>query len=357
MKKLENIQVLRGVAAILVLLSHLVRIEQHHGGNTQSLPQFFLSGVIGIDIFFAISGFIMVNITRNKFQLHTARFLYHRIIRIYPLYWFYTTLIVLVVCVNPHLVNQGAPYELFSSYFLLPQKNEPLLAVGWTLTHEMYFYIVFSLFLLFPERFLIRGLLIWAFMITLVPFIISVNVMHYPVLKLIFSPRTYEFIGGAFIAIICHHTRHKKMNYPNLLFAAAVISLILVMINHQFFANLISKSLWWVVLTVGIPSFFMLYFATKAEENGFIFSRFFVVLGDSSYSLYLSHVLILSALGRIVFPLIPDNFIAHILINIFFIAASILFGLLSYHFIEKALQKNLKNLSWTKINIVQPDFK
>ena len=50
------------------------------------LPEILRYGVFGVDIFFVVSGFIMVTITKGKFRSlgYTAKFIAQRVVRIYP---------------------------------------------------------------------------------------------------------------------------------------------------------------------------------------------------------------------------------------------------------------------------------
>src|SRR5437868_1187412 len=95
-KKLHNIQALRGAAVLLVLARHILVMEVNYGGGRTLLPEVTKAGDSGVDIFFAISGFIMVFITRGQFQKPGAipAFFYKRAARIYPLYWLFSLLVI-----------------------------------------------------------------------------------------------------------------------------------------------------------------------------------------------------------------------------------------------------------------------
>ena len=103
--KIYNIQSLRGIAAFLVLLSHLYTMEKNIWGD-QILSSAFRMGMSGVDLFFVISGFIMVYVTRNwnGGELYRIReFLFARITRIYPLYWFVSLITLALYFLNRKL--------------------------------------------------------------------------------------------------------------------------------------------------------------------------------------------------------------------------------------------------------------
>ena len=92
MRKLSNIQVLRGLAALAVVVFH-AREEIEDVGIETTLPS-FLPGAFGVDIFFVISGFVMVYACAQHFgdARSILPFLRKRVIRIVPLYWMITVL-------------------------------------------------------------------------------------------------------------------------------------------------------------------------------------------------------------------------------------------------------------------------
>jgi hypothetical protein len=124
---LSSIQVLRGIAAVMVVLFHVCG---------------FQIGAAGVDIFFVISGFIMFHTNRNVFGLTGAAilFLKRRILRIAPLYW---------LC-SAFAFWPGVELKsLVASVLFVPVRSEDgsihtVLAPGWSLNFEMFFYIVFG---------------------------------------------------------------------------------------------------------------------------------------------------------------------------------------------------------------------
>lgn len=89
--------------------------------NVDAWPlDFFQSGV---DLFFIINGFVMVIVSRGRFQkfAESKRFLFNRVSRIYPTYWLYYFLTLAVVLVQPGMVNSThGSSSLLMSFLLLP---------------------------------------------------------------------------------------------------------------------------------------------------------------------------------------------------------------------------------------------
>jgi peptidoglycan/LPS O-acetylase OafA/YrhL len=163
-----NIQLLRGLAALGVVLYHTAFLFPN-GTHTE---------FYGVAIFFTISGFIMVHVSRGD----TSHFIRKRLLRIVPLYWFAT--IVWIVWVNfgfsnppyvypqwakwavtdpwqikiwfvqhaPNVFNRDMGWSLLRSLAFWPSTPQPILSVGWTLNIEMFFYVLFGLTLRFSQR-------------------------------------------------------------------------------------------------------------------------------------------------------------------------------------------------------------
>jgi peptidoglycan/LPS O-acetylase OafA/YrhL len=102
-----------------------------------------LYGPFGVDIFFVISGFVMVYSSERLFGQPGApiTFFARRLARIVPLFWAATTILVWVV------VPYASTKAVLGSLFFGPHipSEAPLLLVGWTLIFEMFFYVVFAI--------------------------------------------------------------------------------------------------------------------------------------------------------------------------------------------------------------------
>ncbi|EKK7732625.1 acyltransferase, partial [Cronobacter sakazakii] len=138
--ELHTLQIVRGVAAMMVVTNHL--------WGTVFGGIFKYNGGLGVDIFFVLSGFLMV--FTQKETRGPIEFLSGRIFRIYPMYILVSLpLIIMMVEVNN-------PFKILSNLFLIPTfgqlqhrlANDP----AWTLVYEMIFYVMFSASLLISRN-------------------------------------------------------------------------------------------------------------------------------------------------------------------------------------------------------------
>lgn len=106
--RLKSIQVLRGLAALIVVLFHANETILHYQWKPSYLYAMTKWGALGVDLLFVISGFVMIATTRNRgagFDVGKA-FIRDRLIRIVPLYWMLTTGMVMLLLILPSAFNQ-----------------------------------------------------------------------------------------------------------------------------------------------------------------------------------------------------------------------------------------------------------
>lgn len=128
-------------------------------GMSARVPWVF--GTSGVDLFFVISGFIVV-VTTAGVDTKPFDFWRRRIVRVVPLYWLLTLLMVTVALIAPGLFKtlKVAPETVLQSLLFIPHFSQsfsgvvwPLLVPGWTLNFEMFFYALFGLALILPPRY------------------------------------------------------------------------------------------------------------------------------------------------------------------------------------------------------------
>jgi exopolysaccharide production protein ExoZ len=335
--KLEGLQALRGVAVLLVLLLHLATIEQKYGGR-RLLPDLASVGAAGVDLFFVISGFVMASIMRGGFRGFpaAARFLGRRAARIYPLYWFYTAIVLLVFLARPAWVNasQGGKFDLPASVLLLPMDGLPVLMVGWTLVHEMYFYGVMALCLwLLPEKRFAAALLVWAVAAAAGWRFLGPD--SGPWIAVWTSPLTLEFIAGALLGLFF---RRPRQGFGGAEWGMAASGAALLA-GYAAFARQTGRFMLEPAeraILFGAPMACLVFFLMVREQRSRIRPpRWLVAIGDASYSIYLSHVLVLAALGRLWSAFRSEAWWANAVALGLLAAGTVAAGLASYAWLER----------------------
>ena len=353
--QLKSIQVLRALAAIAVMFAHLHGIEARQASDGPLLSSAWISGVSGVDLFFVISGFVMVWVTRDTpaGRTEAARFLFARVTRIYPLWWLFAGAMSLYFHMtygspwdteSLAALGVSGPEHLWKSFLLIPHDAFPVLVLGWTLMHEMYFYLVFTLILFLPKRYRPYAFLAWAGIIAIAASAKMTGFYASDLLSLALFPMTLEFLFGVAAGYALKHglTRFK---WPalglGLIWLIAAINLI------DFESTTASLPLA-RTLAFG-PAFALLTYAIVSLEQttrlGMHLSPLLVRIGDWSYSLYLGHLLVISAVARIFFgffdqPGLWDNAVFLGLGMVIAIAASAL----TYEMFEKPLLNRARKL-------------
>lgn len=308
--KLQSVQSLRALAALMVLLFHLIAIETDmiaHGGHTEApmIGGLFENGYAGVDLFFVLSGFIIVFVTGRSppGRYPIGSFLFARAARIYAPWWLFAGTMALYLYVAygvpwdaEQLSSLGTSpfYHLFASVFLLPQNGFPVLNVGWTLVHEMHFYAIFALLLAVPYRLRVVGLVAWAGAVLAGGLAGLAQPYASSMVSLFFSPHTLEFLMGAFAALL---VVNGVRPFPGLMAIAGLFALLLAMVFHELQPEWTLS--WGRVIWFGIPSAVLTYGLVSLDVEG----RFrslpgLSAIGDWSYAIYLSHILVLAAIKR-----------------------------------------------------------
>lgn len=297
-KTFNNIQILRAAAASMVVVHHFYKA---YTGNSTGFSLWHTTGLgelgqAGVDIFFAISGFIMFynqlanaqEPTASSISLHRGwNFLKKRIVRIYPLYWFWTT--VLIIFWQSKLIFAAKPFStvyIFMSYLLVPWPNyngsiHPFLDQGWTLALEMYFYIVFSITLFWGKG--IKNVWTMMFIFALNVVVVQAFIQQPILLQTICNPLIVEFLFGGFIAIVVlkWKTTFTVSHFRWLLFVSSTILLAASQIPFQEATRF---------LVYGIPASGIVFSAAMIDRlSKETTTSYWTHLGNASYTIYLTH--------------------------------------------------------------------
>ena len=287
---IDNIQALRAAAALLVVFVHLDVFARVLG-----LPTV---GHGGVDLFFVISGFIMVHTTWAR-PIGPGVFMLNRLARIAPIYWLITLAVFSVALVAPRLLQATVAdtEQLVQSLFFIPFRKsnglvQPVLFVGWTLNFEMFFYALFALGLLFRDR--RRGALA---VVLLLIVLVALGKWFRPenVLAAFYTrPIILEFGAGMALAALgpaakCHTALGRRA--VGALCAAALVALALVPLAFPTASRL---------LTHGVPATVVVACAIVLHHSGVRWSnRWVLALGNASYALYLTHPFVTQAAQKL----------------------------------------------------------
>ncbi|GAC1042408.1 acyltransferase family protein [Rhizobium sp. No.120] len=290
----------------------------------------FKIGAAGVDIFFVISGFIMWVTTVGK-PIGPQEFMWRRIIRIVPLYWIATLTTFTVAVLKPQFffdTNSSIGNLLGSLLFVPIVKDEalhPVVEQGWTLSYEMFFYLIFSVSLLLPE---FRRL--WFLIAALSAIVVAHFLLPTGYAAIFTQPIILEFAAG----IVIGHLWKQGYRLP---FPAAVGLLIagfVLLVASDPLPHL-ERAIRW-----GLPAVLLLSGAVFAErERGVPQLAFLHFLGDASYSIYLWHVLT----GIMVTALLLRIGIPHGMQPALIALGSLAFAIVCYWCIERPIQRKMRS--------------
>ena len=277
----NNIQALRGMAAFMVVLFHMLgQFKAMNLSNSyyESIAQF---GYIGVDIFFVISGFVMAKTTHNLANnpKNALNFMQKRLLRIFLGYW--PILIFAIIIYALLIPDILAKKDILASVFLITTNMQKLvIGPSWSLTYELYFYFILCLLLMsnFINKIVFLSLL--AIIIVLkILFLPQSN--HY--LDFFLSHFLLEFLAGFFVFYLKKQLLSQYMLPIILLFAITALTI---------GVNLPIADDWTRVVTFGFFGVCLIALAIHLEDNKiFIANGIVKKIGDASYSLYIVHII------------------------------------------------------------------
>lgn len=288
---LVGLQFLRFIAAASVLFAH--SLHQFDGLKPV--------GVFGVDIFFVISGFIIFFITEKD----SSMFLLKRLIRIVPLYWAFTLLLVLVTLVIPELLKSArfdlahiAASLLFIPFWTEATLFSPILKLGWTLNLEMLFYLIFFASMRISHRY--RGLIASAVLALIFIALNTLPISHRSAFEFYSTSMWFEFIFGMTLAMTL-----SKLNTVNLSAQLLSISMVFSFGLLIFSDFVVQGEPVYGVFYWGIPSVVIVAAVLLLEPSirgvNEKFKKLFVWLGEMSYPMYLIHIYVIVLLHRVLF--------------------------------------------------------
>jgi exopolysaccharide production protein ExoZ len=294
-RRLDILQIYRGIGATLVVLYHLT----WYGGQDppflqalmswipvtiwdKPLPGFFIFGHSGVDLFFTLSGFVMTwGYARDAGNIRRVwPFLKSRFTRIYPTYWALLLLTVAFFLFRPHLndsaLERGA---LLRGFFLCGHGPWQVPPAG-TLPYELVLYIFFTLLLLAGWTVFSLAAALWCGVI-IGQWYGLLNVGNHPIWL---STWVLEFFLGCLAAVFVLRVRPRTS--AAWLWLAAALCLMAGIVDSLG----VSIDSYHNIRNFAIPYFLLVVAGASYELGGpRQYPRLLMLIGDASYSIYLSH--------------------------------------------------------------------
>lgn len=318
----------RSIAISLVVFSHSLWISNHYPSIISWLMQ--LSGTIGVEIFFVISGFLIGKIVyklihKEEFSLQDIfTFLKRRWFRTLPNYYLalFINLIIWVV------IYQELPEKLFLYFFYLQNittTSPAFFRVAWSLAVEQFCYIVgpLSLFFLikfFPKQNKGRLFVVMSILVILVFGFIRFyfnqthNIQNLTDWNEKLRKVTIYRLDAIYYGFIAFYVISKfEITEKLKLFLFILGAVILFILHIYIFAigiNIGEFPFFFNVLFLPFNSIaicFLLPFLTTIRFQSVIFTKWITLISVISYSIYLLHYTIILHLLKVLFP--SDNLI------------------------------------------------
>jgi len=342
MKRIRNLDICRAIAVLLVIFSHLGQSWNRNGLIDQDDILFRLTsiGAHGVELFFVISGYL-ISLIYSKENFQVSVFLWRRIARIAPLWFFYLLVWVLI----HRVLNSGQHLESITTWILLvlmassltPDASNSFLQGNFSISNEWLFYLTFPIL----RKFRTQSLFIVGAVCTIFAITLKVNVGFYADISNQLTERE-KWIGifsvwNAFPFFISgillqRYLSHRSQFKPSTLklFGASIITYcaMVLYLSIDSYRDVYAP----LILLVFI---FVLNIVIK--------SRLLSWLGQRSYGIFFAHFLLIggyeraiAALGLSFNPIIA-------LIQIFFVTlGSSFIANLTWRYIEKPISISVR---------------
>lgn len=295
---LISIQALRGAAAILVVLfhTHLIIAGPKYLAS-EPFGGAFSVGYMGVDIFFVLSGFIIMHAHRMDIGVRSSlkRYAHRRFVRLFPIYWIYLTGMVMLLAVGVGTWPSPVTVRYLASAYSLVRFDAapPPLTVAWSLFHEVLFYAFFALLLL-NKRVGTYAFCGWLLFILVYSF--AGSEAHYQQHQgfsgVLGSPFNLNFFLGMLA--------YKQTESSDTSQWKRYLTLSFCLFYAGTAAEYLSNGIGGMRFLFAAGAYSLIVGLVKLEKSGsFAAPRGSLFLGDASYSIYLVHTPLLSALIKV----------------------------------------------------------
>jgi len=342
----HELDLLRFIAALAVVFYHYTFVHTVSFSEIASYPvlgDIFKYGYMGVELFFMISGFVILMTTVNK---SPVEFVISRISRLYPAFW--VALLITTLSIVFFVVDDSK--EISLSRFLINLSMVPeyinidsIDPVYWTLQVEIKFYFWMFVIVLMNKLANIESFLsVWILISILDAFQFTHGLS-----RLLFIPEWAPyFCAGALFFIV--KTQGLSTKRVLLLFLAYLLSIHYAIVEGQLKASHFESDFSPIVVTILITALYLLFIWFINRNKDYQKSRNMLFLGALTYPLYLIH----NVLGEIIFTHLAQDINQYTLLISVIVLMLIISFVISY-FIEPKISKLMKSalLKYTKVGI------
>lgn len=312
---LPQLQIARALAALSVAYYHsYMALRYFHDTAKVEVPFFHSWGYLGVNLFFAISGYIIC-VVLDKSNRSSSIFFIKRFFRIYPEYWLFILASIIFGQEFGYSYGTGDKsfLSLLMNFAIFPLQGEPIYAVGWSLEHEVVFYILAALIFPIGGRWLLFSVIVCLGFLGI--FIRPSWDFH------LFSSTHFDFASGILLYSMGAYFRRIGFYLPAGL--SILIYAIPSWLNIMFMAQVAELLL--LCAFINMPP-------NIAEQ----YMRPMIRLGDASYSLYLVHWLIIPIISSLAYQMAPLDLMVE-MFRFFYLGVSVFLALCLRQVLEKPL--------------------
>ncbi|MCG8986571.1 acyltransferase [Delftia acidovorans] len=298
---IDWIQALRGMAAVLVVLTH-ARVVFSQGAGQEIAWKFLVHGAVGVDLFFIISGFIMVLTTQNcdGSARYCTDFVIKRFSRIWPLLFVVSVIYFFIAWGHAGVFSKPYVQALLSQLIFKPVSPSAAsfysmpVDLAWTLCFEAFFYFVIAISLCFGKYRWWVVLAILSMGLVIYPAVnqgFNFNFYTQPIiewnhyLNLAIHPVVWDFVYGL-IAGKLYISLRRGPPVPVAIFLLLLALLAFISIPYTHQAGMYGPTIAGGGMTMFF-AFVMILLASKSIKIPV--AAWMIWLGTISYSLYLTH--------------------------------------------------------------------
>jgi exopolysaccharide production protein ExoZ len=322
---------------VAVALHHAAQAtEQFVAPLPNWLAAVFHQGLLGVDFFFVLSGFIILNahIDDAPTQAALKSYAWKRVIRIFVPYLPISLVLIAAYFALPDLSRNNRDWGWLTSLLLVPSPYPPALAAAWTLVHEMLFYAIFTLYF-FGRRFFAIAIFAWAAAMLVFPANVTDGQDSEPLMTALLNPINLEFCFGLACAV-GYRLMSPRLAQPLALLGLGILAFFFAVLDEH---NRIVFGFGVALLILGL--------ALQEKGPGLWIPAVSVFLGDASYAIYLIHVPLISLTVRLASHLsFLTNWPGSLLLSAF---CAVAFGCTYYQVYERPTLAIARRMALAKV--------